>query len=68
MLEEFRADPELGCRMWIQHRRGRLIRSIGAGHGFASNVHSLLRGAALLDPGGWPSLRGRCQTAATLAV
>ena len=48
LLEQFRTDPEYGCRLWIQYRRGRLIRSIGAGHGFASNVHSLLRGAALL--------------------
>lgn len=46
--EQFRRDEELGCRIWIQNRRGRLIRSIGAGHGFASNAHSLLRGAALL--------------------
>ena len=48
LLEQFRTDPEYGCRLWIQYRRGRLIRSIGAGHGFASNVHSLLRGGALL--------------------
>ena len=46
--EQFRLDPEHGCRIWIQYRRGRMIRSIGAGHGFASNVHSLLRGDALL--------------------
>jgi len=46
--ELFRPDPELGCRIWVQHRRGRLIRSIGAGHGFASNAHSLLRGRELL--------------------
>ena len=50
--ELFRPDPELGCRIWVQHRRGRLIRSIGAGHGFASNAHSLLRGRALLGEGG----------------
>ncbi|MEJ7568446.1 MAG: LanC-like protein [Gaiellaceae bacterium] len=48
MWKQFRPDPELGCRIWIQYRRGRLIRSIGAGHGFASNAHSLLRGQALL--------------------
>jgi hypothetical protein len=47
--EQFDPDPELGCRIWIQYRRGRLIRSVGAGHGFASNAHSLLRGEALLD-------------------
>jgi hypothetical protein len=48
LLDEFRLDPELGCRIWIQYRRGRLIPSVGAGHGFASNVRSLLRGRALL--------------------
>lgn len=49
--EQFRPDPEFGCRIWIQYRRGRLIRSVGAGHGFASNVRSLLRGKALLGEG-----------------
>ncbi len=49
LLEQFRTDPEYACRLWIQYRRGRLIRSVGAGHGFASNIHSLLRGSALLD-------------------
>ncbi len=48
LLDEFRLDPEYGCRLWIQYRRGRLLRSLGAGHGFCSNVRSLLRGAALL--------------------
>jgi hypothetical protein len=48
LLDEFRPDPEYGCRLWIQYRRGRLLRSLGAGHGFCSNVRSLLRGAALL--------------------
>ena len=46
--DQFRVDPEFGCRIWIQYRRGRLLRSIGAGHGFASNVRSLLRGEQLL--------------------
>jgi lantibiotic modifying enzyme len=48
LWELFRPDPELGCRIWVQNRRGRLIRSVGAGHGFASNAHSLLRGRDLL--------------------
>jgi Lanthionine synthetase C-like protein len=46
---QFRVDPELGYRIWIQYRHGRLLRSVGAGHGFASNVRSLLRGASLLN-------------------
>jgi hypothetical protein len=49
LWDGYRQDAEHGCRIWVQNRRGRLIRSIGAGHGFASNAHSLLRGAALLD-------------------
>jgi hypothetical protein len=48
VCEQFRVDPEIGVRLWIQYRRGRLVRSIGAGHGFASNVSSLLRGRDLL--------------------
>lgn len=67
--EQFRSDPELGCRIWIQYRRGRLIRSIGAGHGFASNVRSLLRGEALLNDDRLAELRrAAAETAATLAL
>jgi hypothetical protein len=69
LLEQFRPDPELGCRIWIQHRRGRLIRSIGAGHGFASNVRSLLRGSALLEPDVVADLEtAAAETALRLAV
>ena len=69
LLEQYRSDPEYGCRLWIQYRRGRLIRSIGAGHGFASNVHSLLRGAALLGSDRLDELRSAAlETAATLAI
>jgi Lanthionine synthetase C-like protein len=67
--EQFRPDPELGCRIWIQYRRGRLIRSVGAGHGFASNVHSLLRGEALLDEERAVELRrSAAETAAMVAL
>ena len=67
--ELFRPDPELGCWIWVQHRRGRLIRSIGAGHGFASNAHSLLRGHALLGEE-WTAevQRAVADTAMALAV
>ncbi len=67
--ELFRPDLELGCRIWVQHRRGRLIRSIGAGHGFASNAHSLLRGQELLGEA-WTAevQRAVADTATTLAV
>ena len=69
LLDEFRADPEHGCRIWIQYRRGRLIRSIGAGHGFASNVHTLLRGAAVLGEARTAELhRAAAETATALCL
>lgn len=69
LWEQFRADPELGCRIWIQYRRGRLIRSIGSGHGFASNVRALLRGRALLGEERTTELeRAAAETAARLAL
>ena len=69
LWEQFRLDPELGCRVWIQHRRGRLLRSIGAGHGFASNVRTLLRGRALLDERRVAELeRAAAETASRLAL
>lgn len=69
LLDEFRRDPELGCPLWIQYRRGRLLRSIGAGHGFASNVRSLLRGEALLESERLSKLRrDATETALALAM
>lgn len=67
--EQFRPDPELGCRIWIQYRGGRLIRSIGAGHGFASIVRSLLRGEALLGEERTAELlQAAAETASALAL
>ncbi len=69
VIDQWRPDPERGCRLWIQYRKGRLVRSIGAGHGFASNVRSLLRGAALLgDERRAEVERGAAETAAALAL
>ncbi len=69
LWERFGRDPELGCRIWIQYRRGRLLRSIGAGHGFASNVRSLLRGRRLLAPARLDELqRAAAETASRLAM
>jgi Lanthionine synthetase C-like protein len=67
--EQFRQDPELDCRIWVQYRRGRLIRSVGAGHGFASNVRSLLRGETLLAGARAEELtRAAAETACRLAA
>jgi len=69
LWSQWRRDPEYGCHLWIQYRGGRLIRSIGAGHGFASNVHSLLRSEELLDDARREELHRRAaETAGTLAV
>lgn len=69
LLGLFRHDPELGCRIWVQSRHGRLIRSVGAGHGFASNAHSLLRGSALLEPTPAAELRAAvAETASALSL
>jgi lantibiotic modifying enzyme len=69
LWEEFRPDPEHGCRLWLQYRRGRLIGSIGARHGFASNVRALLRGEELLgDQRSAEVRRAAAETATTLAL
>jgi hypothetical protein len=69
LWDGFRPDAEHGCRIWVQNRRGRLIRSIGAGHGFASNAHSLLRGAALLGDERLAGIQAAfAETAAALAL
>ena len=69
LLKRFTVDPELNSRIWVQNRRGRLIRSIGAGHGFASNVHALMRGQTLLEPAVIAHLtRDATDTAKVLAI
>ena len=69
VLDQFGPDPELGVRIWIQYRHGRLLRSVGAGHGFASNLHSLWRGRRLLDPERLGELeRAATETAERLAL
>lgn len=46
---EMELDPETGTWIWVQDLYGRPgERLLGAGHGFAGNVHPFLRGAALL--------------------
>jgi hypothetical protein len=67
--EQFGVDPEFGYRVWIQYRHGRLLRSVGAGHGFASNVRSLLRGQSLLGAARIDELeQAAAETARQLAV
>jgi hypothetical protein len=68
LLDDFRPDPEYGCRIWIQYRRGRMLRSLGAGHGFCSNVRSLLRGRALLGAQRTAELEAAAATTTTFAM
>ena len=49
---ELEVDPDTGTWVWVQNLYGRPAeRMLGAGHGFAGNVHPFLRGAALLPAG-----------------
>lgn len=67
--DQFGVDPEFGCRIWIQYRHGRMLRSVGAGHGFASNIRSLLRGERLLGAARAQELqRAAAETMAALAM
>lgn len=59
-------DERTGAHLWTQDMYGHVSQMLGAGHGFAGNVYTLLRGASLLSPGRREALLGRC--AATLAA
>lgn len=48
LLAEWRLDDELGCHLWTQVIEGRSHCQLGAAHGFAGNVLSLLSGLDLL--------------------
>jgi len=44
----WREHEDDGCELWTQDLYGKRRRLLGAAHGFAGNVFTLLRGAALL--------------------
>ena len=48
LLAAWKSDGELRCRLWTQVIEGRSTRYLGAAHGFAGTVASLLRGLDLL--------------------
>jgi hypothetical protein len=57
------------CWLWTQDLYGRQARYLGAAHGFAGNVHPMLKGADLLAPERRAELYRRCgDTLATTAV
>ncbi len=48
LLAEWETDDDLRCRLWTQVIEGRSTRYLGAAHGFAGTIASLLRGLELL--------------------
>lgn len=42
-------DDAAGCWLWEQDLYGERVRYLGAAHGFAGNLHAVLRAAPLLD-------------------
>ena len=59
-------EGEPPCWIWTQDLYGRHAHYLGAAHGFAGNVHPMLKGAALLAPERRAALYRRC--ADTLAA
>jgi hypothetical protein len=52
---ELQVDPDTGTWVWVQDLYGRPgERMLGAGHGFAGNVYSFLRGATARPAARWP--------------
>ncbi len=49
LLAAWESDSDLGCRLWTQVIEGRSTRYLGAAHGFAGTIASLLRGLELLS-------------------
>ena len=60
---------EPACWLWTQNLSGRTAHYLGAAHGFAGNVHPMLKGAALLSQERRAELYRRCpDTLAAMAV
>ena len=65
----WRFDAELDCHVWGFRRQGRVDHIVGAGHGLAGNISSLLQGEELLTEARREALHGRARQAAlTLAL
>lgn len=52
-------DERIGVHLWEQDFAGRRVRYLGAGHGWAGNLHPLWRGAHLLGAERRAELRAR---------
>ncbi len=64
LLADWHVDDDLGCRLWTQVIEGRSTRYLGAAHGFAGNIASLLRGLDFLSD----AVRDEITRAATRTV
>jgi lantibiotic modifying enzyme len=60
LWETWHFDEQAQCHLWTQDLYGKTVQYLGAGHGFAGNVHPLLKGASLLDGGRREALYDRC--------
>ncbi len=63
LWSEWFYHEELRCHLWTQDLYGRKGIIYGAGHGFAGNAFSLLRGASLLSSSRRDTLNARVATA-----
>jgi hypothetical protein len=69
VLSRWNEDAALGCRIWTQRLYGHVLRYIGGAHGFAGNVHALLRASALFSPERLDEIRrAAARTAVTTAI
>ncbi|MEE1656926.1 LanC-like protein [Microvirga sp. CF3062] len=62
----FHYDERLGAHIWTQNLYGRVGQYLGPVHGYAGNVHVLLKGRDLIGDAQWASLSS--QIARTLEV
>lgn len=60
LWETWHFDEKAKCHLWTQDMYGKVVQYMGAGHGFAGNVHPLLKGASLLDDERREVLYERC--------
>jgi len=61
LWEAWLPSPTRPCRLWTQDLYGRVRPLLGSGHGFAGNVHALLRALPQRDASRRDELVARCE-------
>jgi len=56
----WRYEASVDCHLWTQDMYGREVQYLGAAHGFAGNVHALLKGVEALGESRRGALYERC--------